>query len=166
MTVRASTSFDPQQFFNLRSISELPPHRLDTRVSSVMVSNDFSGCLSVTTAEGDRITLTTEIKTDFRSLSYEAHVEADGTTGSVGTKYAHSTIQRNFGVAVNGDLNEKELHDLETLFQKVSNLFRGFFQGQDENIKARTTKLAEGVRVLDSLSSLDLTVEAVRSVKR
>jgi hypothetical protein len=65
---------------------------------------------------------------------------------------------------VNGDLNGEELHDLETLFQKVSNIFRGFFQGQDEDARDHTIKLAEGFRVLDSLSSLDLTVEAARSV--
>jgi hypothetical protein len=164
MTVRDSTSFDPQQFFNLRSISELPAHRLDTRVSGMTVSNDFSGRLSVTTAEGDRITLTADLETDFRSLSYESHAEADRTVGNVGAKYTHSTIQRNFGLAVNGDLNEKELHDLEMLFQKVSNIFRGFFQGQDEDARAHTIKLAEGFKVLDSLSGLDLTVEAVRSI--
>ena len=157
MTVRDSTSFDPQQFFNLRSISELPPHRLDTRVSGMTVSNDFSGRLSVTTAEGDRITLTADLETDFRSLSYESHAETDRTVGNVGAKYTHSTIQRNFGVTVNGDLNEKELSDLEMLFQKVSNIFRGFFQGQDEDARAHTIKLAEGFKVLDSLSGLDLT---------
>src|SRR5512139_218749 len=104
MTGHASTSFGPQQFFNLRSISELPAHRLDTQVSSVMVSNDFSGRLSVTTAEGDRITLTADVKTDFRSLSYESYAETDRSTGSVGAKHTASTIQRNFSVAVNGDL--------------------------------------------------------------
>jgi hypothetical protein len=164
MTVRDSTSFDPQQFFNLRSISELPAHRLDTRVSGMTVSSDFSGRLSVTTAEGDRITLTADLETDFRSLSYASHAEADRTVGNVGAKYTHSTIQRNFGVAVNGDLNEKELHDLEMLFQKVSNIFRGFFQGQDEDARAHTTKLAEGFRELDSLSSLNFSIEAIRSV--
>ena len=65
---------------------------------------------------------------------------------------------------MNGDLNEKELSDLEMLFQKVSNIFRGFFQGQDEDARAHTIKLAEGFKVLDSLSGLDLTVEAIRSI--
>lgn len=164
MTVRAATSFDPQQFFNLRSLSELSAHRLDTQVGSVMLSNDFSGRLSVTTAEGDRITFTADVETDFRSLSYESRVETDHTAGSIEAKYTHSAIQRNFGIAVNGDLNEEELHDLEALFQKVSDIFRGFFQGQDEGARTHTTKLAEGFRRLDSLSSLDLTVEAVRSI--
>jgi len=164
MTVPASTSFDPQQFFNLRSISELPAHRLDTQVSSVMVSNDFSGRLSVTTEEGDRITLTADLETDFRSLSYESHAETDRIAKGIGAKYTASTIQRNFGIAVNGDLNEEELNDLEALFQKVSTIFHGFFQGQDEDARAHIAKLAGGFSGLDSLSSLDLTVEAVRSI--
>jgi hypothetical protein len=128
------------------------------------VSNDFSGRLSVTTAEGDRITFAADVEIDFRSLSYESHAETDRTTGNVGVKYAHSAIQRNFGLAVNGDLNEKELHDLEALFQKASDIFRGFFQGQDEGARTHTAKLAEWFRRLDSLSSLDLTVETVRSI--
>lgn len=164
MTVSALTAFDPQQFFNLRSMSELPAHRLDTRVSGMAVSNDFSGRFTVTTAEGDKITLTADLESDFRSLSYESHVDAGRTVGNIEAKYTHSTIQRNFGVSVNGNLNEEELQDLETLFQKVSNIFRGFFQEQGEGARVDTAKLAEGFSVLDSLSSLDLTVEAIRSV--
>ena len=164
MSIQTLSSIDPHQFFNMRSRSDAEVHRLDTRVSGVMVSRDFSGRVAVMTAEGDRITLTADLETDFRSGSYESRAEADRTTGNIGAKYTHSTIQRNFAVAVDGDLNEEELHDLEVLFQKISNIFRGFVQGQDEDAKAHTAKLAEGFRVLDSLSSLDVSVEAVRSV--
>lgn len=164
MPVQALTSIDPQQFFNLRSLSNAEVPRLDTRVSGVTVSNDFSGRMSVTTAGGDRITLTADLETDFRSLRYESRAAADRTAESVGAKYTHSVIQRNFGIAVNGVLNEKELQDLETLFQKISNIFRGFFHGQDEEARAHTTKLAEGFRALDTLSALDLSIGVVRSV--
>jgi hypothetical protein len=164
MPVQALTSIDPHQFFNLRQLSDSGVHRLDTKSSGVALSNDFSGRLAVTTAEGDRITLTADLETDFRSGSYESRVEADRTTANVGATYTHYTLQRNFGVAVDGDLNEEELHDLEILFRNISNIFRGFFQGQDEDARAHAAKLAEGFRGLSSLSSLDLSVEAVRSV--
>ena len=164
MSVQALTSIDPHQFFNLRQLSDAGVHRLDTRVSSVAMSNDFSGRLAVTTTEGDRITLTADLATDFRSGSYESRAEADRTTGNIGAKYTQYTLQRNFAVAVDGDLNKEELQDLEVLFQKISNIFRGFVQGQDKDARAHTTKLAEGFRRLDSLSSLDVSVEAVRSV--
>lgn len=164
MPVQALTSIDPQQFFNLRPRSDGEIHRLDTRVSGLAVSNDFSGRLAVTTAEGDRITLTADLATDFRSGSYESHVETDRIAGTVGATYRHATLQREFGITVEGELDKQELHDLDRLFQKVSSIFRGFFQGQDEVARADTAKLAELFRGLDRLSSLDLRVEAVRSV--
>lgn len=164
MPVQALTSIDPHHFFNLRQLADGEVHGLDTRVSGVAVSNDFSGRFAVTTAEGDRITLTADLETDFRSGSYESRVAAGGTTGNAGATYTHQTIQQDFGVTVDGDFNKEELHDLETLFRNISNVFRGFFQGEDEDAKGHATKLAEGFTGLDSLSSLDLTVEAVRSV--
>ncbi|MGQ0554529.1 MAG: hypothetical protein ACT4PN_01100 [Nitrospiraceae bacterium] len=128
------------------------------------MSNDLSGRLAVTTTEGNRITLTADLETDFRSGSYESRVESNCTTGNAEATYTHYTIQQNFGVTVDGDLTKEELHDLETLFRSISNIFRGFFQGQDEEARTHTTKLAEGFTGLDSLSSLDVSLEAVRSV--
>lgn len=164
MPVQALTSIDPHHFFNLRQLSDAGGHRLDTRVSGVAVSNDLSGRLAVTTAEGDRITLTIDLATDFRSGSYRSQVADDRTTGKVDATYTRYAVQREFGLAVDGDLNKEELHDLQTLFGNIANIFRGFFQGQDEDARAHTSKLAEGFTRLDSLSSLDLTVEVVRSV--
>jgi hypothetical protein len=164
MPVQALTFIDPHHFFNLRQLPDAGGHRLDTRVSGVAVSNDFSGRLAVTTTEGDRITLTADLETDFRSGSYISQVADDRTTGKVEATYTQYAVQRDFGIAVDGDLNKEELHDLEILFGNIANIFRGFFQGQDEDARAHTTKLAEGFTQLDSLSSLDLTVEVVRSV--
>lgn len=89
MPVQALTSIDPSQFFNLRQISDVEVHGLDTGVSGVTVSNDVSGRLGVMTAEGDRIILTVELETHFRSRSYESRVEADRTAANVGAKYTH-----------------------------------------------------------------------------
>ncbi len=164
MPVQALTSIDPHHFFNLHQLSDAGGHRLDTRVSGVAVSNDLSGRLAVTTEEGDRITLTADLATDFRSGSHISKVADDQTTGKVDAKYTRYAVQREFGIAVDGDLNKEELHDLKILFGNIANIFRGFFQGQDEDARAHATKLAEGFTGLDSLSSLDLTVEAVRSV--
>jgi len=164
MPVQAPTSIDPQQFFNFRSRSEGEVHRLDTRVSGLAVSNDFSWRFAVTTAEGDRITLTADLAANLRSGSYTSRAESDRTTGEVEATYTDYAVQRNFSVAVDGDLNNEELHDLKVLFGNIANIFRGFFQGQDEDARVHTTKLAEGFRALNSLSSLDLSVKAVRSL--
>ena len=164
MPVQTLTSPDLSQFFNLRSPSEVGGYRLDTGVSGVALSNEFSGRVSVTTAEGDRITLTADLETEFRSASYEARRERDRAAESLDARSTYSALQHRFGIAVDGDLNQEELEDLDVLFQKIGNIFRGFIQGQDEHARVQSDNLAEGFGRLTTLTSLDLGVEVVRSV--
>ena len=50
---------------------------MDNKVSGVAVSNGFPGRVSVTTAEGDTITLSANLESDFRAVNYKSHVEGD-----------------------------------------------------------------------------------------
>jgi hypothetical protein len=164
MPVQALTQFDPQQFFNLSSANGAGTQRLDTKVSGVAVSNDFTGRLSVTTAEGDRITLSADLESDFRAVNYKSHVEGDGKRVNIEAKYAEFSLKQEFGVTVEGDLNEQEVKDLAKLFRRVANIFEKYLNGQDDAALAKTAKLAERFGRLSSLSGLDLNVDVERSV--
>ncbi|NOS81903.1 MAG: hypothetical protein HOP32_10025 [Nitrospira sp.] len=166
MSVQALTQFDPTQFFNLPSAIGTAPQRLDTKVSGVAVSTDFSGRLSVTTAEGDKITLSADIESDFRAVNYKSHVEGDGGTVDVKGKYAEYSLKQEFGVTVEGDLNEQEVKDLASLFRKVANIFKKVLSGQDDAALAKTTKLADRFEHYSSLSDLSLNIDLERSVTR
>jgi hypothetical protein len=137
---------------------------LDTQVSGVAISNDFSGCLSVTTAEGDTITLSADLESDFRAVNYKSHVEGNGTTVDLEAKYAEYSLKQEFGVTVEGDLNEQEVKDLASLFRKVANIFKKYLSGQDGAALAKTAKLADRFGNYSSLSELSLNVDLERSV--
>ena len=164
MSVQALTQVDPTQFFNLPSANGTAPQRLDTKVSGVAISNDFSGRLSVTTADGDKITLSANLESDFRAVNYKSQVEGGGTTTNVEAKYAEYSLKQEFGVTVEGDLSEQEVKDLTKLFRKVANIFEKYLNGQDEAALAKTAKLVERFGRLSSLSDLDLNVDVERSV--
>jgi hypothetical protein len=164
MSVQALTQVDPTQFFNLPSANAATPQRLDTKVSGVAISNDFSGRLSVTTAEGDKITLSADIESDFLVASYKSHVEGACTTTDVKAKGAEYSLKQEFGVTVEGDLNEQEVKDLTKLFRRVANIFEKYLNGQDDAALAKTAKLVERFGRLSSLSGLDLNVDVERSV--
>lgn len=164
MSAQALTQVDPQQFFRLPSTNATGVQRLDTKVSGVAVSNDFSGRLSVTTAEGDTITLSADLQSDFRAVNCTSHTEGDGQAVDVRAKYAEYSLKQEFGVTVEGDLNEQEVKDLEKLFRKVATIFKQYVSGQDEEALAKTAKLAERFGHLSSLSGLDLSVDVERSV--
>src|ERR1700704_6937102 len=116
MSAQALPQVDPQQCFHLPATNATGVQRLDTKGSGVAISNDFSGRLSVTTAEGDTITLSANLESDFRAVNYKSHAEADGKTMDVEAKYAEYSLKQEFGVTVEGDLNEQEVKDLATLF--------------------------------------------------
>ncbi len=137
---------------------------MDTKVSGVAVSNDFSGRLSVTTAEGDTITLSADLASDFLAVNYKARAEGVETTVDIDATYAEYTLKHEFGVTIEGDLNEEETKDLERLFQNVANIFKKYLSGRDDEALAKTAKLGEQFGALSSLSGLDLNVDVERSV--
>ncbi|MDP1769927.1 MAG: hypothetical protein Q8L74_14140 [Nitrospirota bacterium] len=164
MPVQALTQVDPSQFFNLAPTNTTGNQRLDTKVSGVAVSTDFSGRLSVTTAEGDKITISANLQSNFRAVSYKSHAEGDGKTVDVNAKYAEYSLKQEFGVTVEGDLNEQEVKDLTSLFRKVANIFKKVLSGQDDAALAKAVKLGESFENYSSLSALDLNVDYERSV--
>lgn len=164
MSAQALTQVHPQQVFRLPSTNATGVQRLDTQVSGVAISNDFSGRLNVTTAEGDTITLSADLESEFRAANYKSHTEGDGKTVDVQAKYAEYSLKQEFGVTVEGDLNEQEVKDLEKLFRKVANIFKQYLSGQDDEALVKMAKLAERFGNLSSLSGLDLGVDVERSV--
>lgn len=164
MSTQAVTQFDPKQFLYAAPATGAATHRLDTKVSEVAISNDLAGRLSVTTAEGDTITLTADLEYDFRAVNYATTLQTNDATADVAAKYVEVSLKREFGVSVEGNLNEQELKDLEKLFRKVSNIFHKFFSGHDNAALAKTAQLSERFGNLSSLSSLDLNVDVEGSV--
>lgn len=164
MPIAGLTQFDPSTFFQAPAPSPQGVQRLDTKVSAISTASDLTGRLSVTTAEGDKITLSADLEARFQAASYQGHAESDGTTVDVRAKSAAFSLSQQYGVTVEGDLNEQEVQDLESLFRKVSNIFSKFFNGQDEAALAKTAGLAAQFSQASSLSSLDLSVDVTRSV--
>jgi hypothetical protein len=82
----------------------------------------------------------------------------------VDAKYAEYSLKQEFGVTVEGDLNEQEVKDLTSLFRKVANIFKKFLSGQDDAALAKTAKLADRFGSYSSLADLNLNVDLERSV--
>lgn len=169
MPVQAMTQFDPAQFFHVPSTDPTKTCgnggcRLDTQVSGVTVSNDLSGRLTVTTAEGDKVTLTANLAEDFRAFIYQGASQQGGTSvNASGQAIAYSRSQE-LGITVEGDLNEQEVKDLSQLFRKVLDVFKKFYNGQDEAALAKTANIADRFGNLSSLAGVDLSIDIERSV--
>jgi hypothetical protein len=97
-------------------------------------------------------------------VNYKARAEGAETTVDIEATYAEYSLKHEFGVTIEGDLNEEEIQDLEKLFRNVANIFREYLSGQDDEALAKAAKLGERFGALSSLSGLDLDVDVERSV--
>ena len=164
MPVASLRPFDPAQLFHAPSTAGTPARRLDTHVGTIAVSHELTGQLSVTTAEGDRVTLSAQLAESLRAASYSGQARQEGASVEVDAYQAEYSFSRTLGLTVEGDLNDEEIRDLTKLFRKVAHLFKKFFNGQDDAALAKTAKLADRFEHLSSLAGFDLDVEVERSV--
>lgn len=79
--------------------------------------------LEITTAEGDRVTLFSQSKTGTAYSSYDSRGKLTGTE-SAGTTSMYQIVSTNkVSIAVEGNLSEEELGDIQRLLQSVEDIF-------------------------------------------
>ncbi len=164
MQPQALTPFDPSRFFQLPGTDPQAGRTIIAQVGAIHASTDFSGKMSVVTAEGDKVTFSLSAETDFRYTNYQYKAQSSDASLGVKGESAESSMSQTMGLAVEGNLNDQEVADLTKLFASVTNIFRKFFRGQDEQALAKTANLAEGFGDFSSLGGLDLSVDVTRSV--
>ena len=163
METQALAQFDPNRFFQMSPTDPQAGRTDTTQVRAIQSSTDFSGKVRVVTAEGDKVTFSLDVETDFRYANYQYKAQRDDKSLAVKGEYAESSISQKLGLTVEVDLNEQEVADLTKLFKNVTNIFNKFFRGQDEQAVAKTSKLAERFGNFSSLAGLDLNVDVTRS---
>lgn len=164
MQTQSLTQFDPSRFFQLPTTDPQAGRTITAQVGAIQSSTDFSGKVSVVTAEGDKVTFSLDAETSFRFANYQCKAQGNEKSLDVKGESADSSQSQTLGLTVEGDLNDQEVADLSKLFKSVTSIFRQFFSGQDEQAVAKTAKLAERFGNFSTLAGLDMSVDVTRSM--
>lgn len=165
MQTQTLSQFDPNRFFRQLPATDPQAGRtVNAQVEAIQASVDFSGTVSVVTAEGDKVTFNADRETDYRYTNYGYSAQSGDQNLEVKGMYTEYSLSQTLGLTVEGDLSEQEVADLTKLFKIVKNIFRKLFRGQDEQALAKTVKLAEQFGSFSTLAGLDLSADITRSV--
>jgi hypothetical protein len=130
----------------------------NTQFASVSTSKDV--VLNLTTAEGDKVSISLAASSQSDYLNYlETGQDADGSYARQLQMFSTASSQ-DFTMSVQGDLNEQELKDLGTVLTTVDKMMTNFVQGRLEPMMAKAAKLAR----LDTVSELTLEMSYSRQV--
>ena len=121
------------------------------RVATIAKSTETSGALSITTEDGDRVTLSYSALQAMAAASVSV---ADGNTSADGVS-ASSLRSASVSLSVDGQLDKQETSDITKLFKRFFHAVQDLFRGAPEKAAAR---LAKGGG-LDSLSGFSFSLQ-------
>jgi len=125
------------------------------QAAQVKVSQSQTADMTIVTAEGDTVTLSSSKSAELSFATYNAEGQVGGA--SVGFSGTSAELHRSsaFSLSVDGDLNKEELKDIRRAIRTIQKAANDALKGHDEKAASRTAKLAS----LDQIASIDADLE-------
>ena len=131
-----------------------------SRLSQVQAETHTSTDFAFVTAEGDKVTLSTDSLAQAVYTSYDAHGRLRGQRLDVHAETLQLTSAQNSALTVEGDLSQEELEDIQQVLDTIGELAGDLFAGELDKPLSEAFDLDE----FDALSSVDATLEYSQSV--
>ena len=131
-----------------------------TSKTEVAVSNRIRSEITITTVDGDTVTLNTLSLFEKNVTAYSRSSQTDENTYTISAGSAAFSFSSEFSLSVEGQLDKEELRDVSKAIRQVNKIVRRLFSGDMEHALKRAEKLHK----LDSLSGIEALIQASKSV--
>jgi hypothetical protein len=137
-----------------------PDSSASIQATQIKVSQSQSADITIVTAEGDTVTLSSSKSAELSFATYSAQGQMGGSSGSISGMSAELHRTSEFSFTVDGDLNKEELRDIRSAIRTIQKAAKDVLKGHDEKAEARTAKLSN----LNQIASIDADLEFNREV--
>ncbi|MDA0739808.1 MAG: hypothetical protein O2999_13435 [Nitrospirae bacterium] len=155
-------SFSPD-FSNLTKFANLFSHaggRSTQSYSKVDVHTQTQTGLTILTAEGDKVTLSTNAAFQGTGVKYNARGVAEGQALTLRSNSLEGSFISEKQITIEGDLNEQEIQDIKKIVNQVNGLREDVASGDLNTILAN----GEQIKASGSIASVDLKIKHSESV--
>ncbi|MGE5258145.1 MAG: hypothetical protein ACM3KE_15805 [Hyphomicrobiales bacterium] len=102
------------------------------RLAYLNVCEDQSADINIVTAEGDKVTLSSDRHSEVTLLTYEHLAYSNSGYEAEEGQLVDFSEERNVSVSVEGDLNDTEMADIQALLSDLGRMLKGFLTGKEE----------------------------------
>lgn len=131
-----------------------------TQVSSAALQIQKSSDITLYTAEGDKITLSSFSNLEINTLTYSSQGRINGEAERTEAKSTSLSEQFALNLSVEGDLNEEELKDIQKALKTIEELSTDFFSGKTD----KALDYANKVTALESIVRFDAVLQYSKSL--
>lgn len=134
------------------------------RLSLLSIREDQSADVDILTAEGDRVTLSSDYHFEATRLTYQHLAYGNSGFEAEQGKLVGTTEERHVAVTVEGRLNEQELADIQALLSELGAMLKAFLTGQGEGETGGEEPSVDLAR-FSSLSAFDADFEVSAGIR-
>ncbi len=102
------------------------------RLSLLSIREDQSADVDIFTAEGDRVTLSSDYHSEAPRLTYQYLAYGNSGVEAEQGQLLGYTEERNIAMTVEGRLNDQEMADIQALLSELGAMLKAFLTGQGE----------------------------------
>jgi hypothetical protein len=128
-----------------------------TRVTSSLQQN---ADLTIITAEGDKVTLSSGSQAQMTYATYEELRYMAGHFAQSRDESLGLEVSREYSILVEGDLNKTESRDIRKAIKTIEKIMRDFLSGDIDHAAGKAMKISR----LESISTLEATLQFERSL--
>jgi len=111
--------------------------------------------ITIMTAEGDRVTLSTDSQRQASYLTYSSLVRRGGAMAQLQGKSYSMEVNREFSITIEGNLSEEELQDIQKAIKTIDRIIHEALSGNTDHALAMT----HDVSSMESISSFSASIE-------
>ena len=130
-------------------------------LSQVSVQTQTKSGLSIVTAEGDTVTLSTNTAYQGTGVRYNARGVAEGQALTLRSNSLESELISQKQITIEGDLNEQEIQDIQKVIKQVNGLTKDVKSG---NVQAALVH-GQQISASGTIASIDLKIQHAESIK-
>ena len=129
-------------------------------LAEVSVQSQTQSGLSLVTAEGDKVTLSTNTVVQGSGVRYNARGIAEGQALTLRGNVLESEFISQKNVTIEGNLNEQEIQDIKKVIQQVNGITRDVKSGNINAAVAKGQHLGAG----DTIASIQVNIQHAESL--
>ncbi|MDT7041022.1 hypothetical protein [Candidatus Nitronereus thalassa] len=137
-----------------------PGGRSAQTFSKADVQSQTQTGLSIVTAEGDRVTLSTNASFQGTGVKYNARGIAEGQAISLRSNVLEGQTTSQKQITIEGDLNEQEIEDIKKIVNQVNGLRQDVISGDLNAVLANGQKFS----TTESIASVELNIQYAERV--
>lgn len=118
--------------------------------------------ITLFTEEGDKVTISSlsQFQSDYMAFDYAAKVKDDSV--KMHTEEMNTSIKDSFSMAVEGDLNEAELADIQKVLGELDDIMNNLVKGDLDAVMKDALGVIDGA---DTITGLDATLQFEQRVE-